>query len=276
MKFLLSIDVGIKNLACCLIAYSSKGPTESIDISLWELYDLTCSSSKVTPKKASPKLDTLGSGETLGFCTNVIARTKKVCGNKAIVERSTVPYCGVHDPKRAHKTKAKVNYVLNVRNLIEALEKLHVTISGIVRDSDMEIVIEQQSNNSREMLLYSHAIFTYFVSVGRNQVRFVPAYNKLLVYDGPEIQCSLKTPYARRKFIAKKHADYYLRTEPILGKHLESFTLSKKQDDLADSFLQGLYLIRGASQRSSSTDSETIGGNGGTGNRNKRRKRRKF
>ncbi|KAI8826768.1 uncharacterized protein EV422DRAFT_502523 [Fimicolochytrium jonesii] len=39
---------------------------------------------------------------------------------------------------------------------------------------------------------------------------FVPAYNKLLVYDGPQIVSTLKTKYAVRKFTAKKHTEFFL------------------------------------------------------------------
>ena len=111
-------------------------------------------------------------------------------------------------------------------------------------------------------------------------IDFCSASNKLKVYDGPKIILSEKTTrkkktpekveetikdieikdvemkdvemkeekkrsslkYADKKRLAIEHAKYFLeKQEPI---YLEFFNNHKKKDDLADSFLQGIYYLK--------------------------------
>ena len=78
----------------------------------------------------------------------------------------------------------------------------------------------------------------------RVPVRFVPAYSKLTVYGGPEVECTLKTPYARRKFFARRYTQHYLHTVPSLAPWRPFFEgCRSKQDDVADAFLKAIQKV---------------------------------
>lgn len=83
-------------------------------------------------------------------------------------------------------------------------------------------------------------IFTYFYMRGVNNVALFSPRNKLNVYDGPEVECKLKTKYSRTKFLAIRYCGYMIR-DTVLKDFFDS---QKKKDDLADSFLQGLLYLR--------------------------------
>lgn len=240
---LVSVDVGIRNLAVCVVSWEQ--PSD-VEIQLWELFDVLGPASVSLPK--------ISSGDEEGCCQNKLKKTGKACGKKGrrsgASSSSARFYCGLHDPKRkrsASDMQSRCAKLLDVgKSLLDSVDS--ILVSQELSPENLQIVIEQQSINSREMLMYSHLIFGLFVQHFHGQgasVSFVPAYNKLLVYDGPVIECTLKTPYARRKFMSKEHTRYILASESGLHAWRNKFATSKKQDDLGDSFLQGLYVIRG-------------------------------
>ena len=84
-------------------------------------------------------------------------------------------------------------------------------------------------------------MFKYFRGIYKvKKVIFVNPRNKLEVYDGPYVQCNLKGQYARNKFYGKVYCRYIIRNQPSDIKLFESH---KKKDDLADSFLQGVWFL---------------------------------
>ena len=67
--------------------------------------------------------------------------------------------------------------------------------------------------------------------------------NKLKVYDGPELECNLKSKYSRRKKMAILHTKYFMEKydEEEWAEFFEAN--KKKNDDLADAYLQALFFI---------------------------------
>lgn len=257
-RCILSIDVGVKNLAICVLTQSAT----STNIVLWNLYNVT--DEVKVKKKPVKKTD-----DSTGPCQNIIKRTNKPCGKTGVLNSRGRAYCGTHDPTRKHTPDDTQNWCFsmlktlpNITNDIIASLKSCVKTAGTPTSdnsttdnstsyddiiSRLEVIIEQQAMDNKKILLQSHIIFGHFVKLFNNTVpvRFTPAYNKLLVYQGPEIQCTLKTPYARRKFYAKKHTEYFLKNESPLTAWLPFFESCKsKQDDISDAFLQGLYILR--------------------------------
>ena len=137
---------------------------------------------------------------------------------------------------------------------------------------------------SIQMILYSYFLILGKVIGNGNlsssyieNIDFCSASNKLKVYDGPKIVLSEKPTrkkkttekvdeiikdkdieildveikeekkgsalkYADKKRLAIEHAKYFLeKQEPI---YLDFFNNHKKKDDLADSFLQGIYYLK--------------------------------
>ena len=95
---------------------------------------------------------------------------------------------------------------------------------------------------SVQMLLYS-----YFIIEGVckdpicENVQMINARNKLKVYKGKPIECNKKNKYARNKYLSVEYTKKMILEEE--GKFQELFKESKKKDDLADSYLQGIYWI---------------------------------
>ena len=72
-------------------------------------------------------------------------------------------------------------------------------------------------------------------------MKFVPAYNKLLAYDGAPVECFLKGAYAKRKFLSKCYMEIMLENTKQDGRWKAFFASCKgKQDDITDAYLQGM------------------------------------
>jgi hypothetical protein len=253
-RWIISIDVGVKNLAICILG---EREDTGVEILLWKWYNV------LAPKEETPckkrlldKTKAKTKSVNYGICQTIIKRTKKPCGLKGILNNRGRAYCGRHDPTKKHTPLDTQQWCYDMLQNLPVITKdilsaLKPTTNGQDVDKPIQVIIEQQAIDNKKILLQSHLIFGHFVSMFDNQVpvRFIPAYNKLLVYDGPEVTTILKTPYARRKFLSKRYTEYYLEKLPSLGKWKPFFESCRtKQDDIADAFLQGLYVIKGAAK----------------------------
>ena len=73
------------------------------------------------------------------------------------------------------------------------------------------------------------------------EVHMVNARNKLKVYKGPEVECKFTDKYKKNKYLSVEYTKLMILEED--NKFIELFTGSKKKDDLADAYLQGIYFI---------------------------------
>jgi hypothetical protein len=116
-----------------------------------------------------------------------------------------------------------------------------------------QVLIEQQPTKNPLMKNISIMIHTYFIIRGIidktinncniNRVLFFSPKNKLKIYDGPEIICTLKSRYSQRKKIGIIQTRYFINKFNLTN-YSELFEKSKKKDDLADSFLQALCYFK--------------------------------
>ena len=96
---------------------------------------------------------------------------------------------------------------------------------------------------SVQMLLYS-----YFIIEGVckdpicKNVQMINARNKLKVYNGPEVECKFTDKYKKNKYLSVEYTKLMILEED--NKFIELFTGSKKKDDLADAYLQGIYVLK--------------------------------
>ena len=77
------------------------------------------------------------------------------------------------------------------------------------------------------------------VNINHKVVLFNPS-TKLKIYDGPEVKCDKKNKYAVRKYLSVEYTKYFLGKDEQNSSWIDFFNKSKKQDDLADSYLQAL------------------------------------
>lgn len=273
-KLILSIDVGVKNLALCLLAGNdtNKGfeGVEKIEVLFWKWYDVTANSSV---KRGTGKQKATN-GPVIAPCVNIIRKTGQVCSKPGQVNARGRAYCGIHDPTRKHKPEDTQQWCFD---MIRALPSIGDDIDRCidVLHDDLQIVIEQQSVDNKKILMQGHLIYGFFVARYENKVpvRFVPAYNKLLVYDGPSIECTLKTKYAVRKYLGRKHTEHFLSRIPAMATWKPFFEGCKaKQDDVADAFLQGLYVMIGKPPKSQ----DTLDGTPGESGKPRRRRKLRF
>lgn len=234
--------MGIKNLACCLLTRAGAG--KDFEVKSWRWYDVTQFGTKEQPVAKS----TAGKAKqkVAGKCVAPLRKGGKQCGKNGHVGPGGKIVCGTHDTSRKHKPEDTQRWCYH---LLCALPEIAKDLNLADYDpSTLTVAIEQQTTQNRKMLLQGHVIYGFFVQYFQNvvPVKFVGAYNKLLVYGGPEVSCHLKTPYARRKYLAKRHAELMLGQGEENRPWVEFFASCKaKQDDIADALLQGLFVLFG-------------------------------
>ena len=130
---------------------------------------------------------------------------------------------------------------------------------------DIVVIENQPSLKNPQMKSIQMILYSYFLILGKvvgngdqgnyiDKIEFCSASNKLKIYDGPpillnknkneteEVKKNTKLKYSDKKKLAIEHAKYFIEKYNI--ELLNFFNDHKKKDDLADSFLQGLYFIK--------------------------------
>ena len=215
MKYL-SFDVGIKNLAYC----SLNDKKEILD---WGIINLDknpiCSCGLQKPCQKSSTFIVTDDNETKYSCT-------------------------VHAKK--YKKKKKMNTARDIFNLskimINELNSKEDFLNHEVICIENQPALKNPTMKTVQMILYS-----YFMIEGATkdtpveQVHMINARNKLKVYKGPEVECKFTDKYKKNKYLSVEYTKLMILKED--KKFIDLFTESKKKDDLADAYLQGIYYI---------------------------------
>lgn len=120
-----------------------------------------------------------------------------------------------------------------------------------------KISIELQPKINQKMKFTSHIIYGKLVELMKNtkcEIRFVRASQKLKAYTGPEIKCSIKNAYKKRKFLSVEYTKWFLENKfnkeqrdcwyPILENH-------SKKDDISDTYLMAINVLYGIPKKQS-------------------------
>lgn len=261
---ILSIDVGIKNLAFCLgnIDKINNTSNSNIDFKIldWSIINLInnniCNQIKSCKCNAKFIINTNLNNDNLN--TNTI-------NNTTDIENNNIKYlCNKHSEKYDKKDLIKIknnnsnntslinitsNIINELNNYFDNIKKTHnISISDI-----SNIIIENQIGPLAIRMKSIQALLTmYFVFNNNDNIIYINSSNKLKYFDDK------KTSYKDRK---KKGI---IITELLLNNNFENFTneklnkykinifselwidyfkTNKKKDDLADCFLQLLYFI---------------------------------
>ena len=216
MKRYLSFDVGIKNLAYCKI-------TEDRVIEDWGIINLN----------ENPQCD---------------VHLNKRCEKQSTYEvknNEKIKYsCTVHSKKFPKKKKINTNHNLMKISQLAVGKLRELDLNGITH-----VLIENQpALKNPVMKSIQMIIYTFFVMDGVmtedssiETIHMVNARNKLKVYKGPPIECNKKDKYAQNKFLSVEYTKEMIKGEE--DKFIKLFDESKKKDDLADAYLQGIYWI---------------------------------
>ena len=220
---ILSFDVGIKNLAYCLL--DSKD--NSIDD--WGILNIS-----VDP-----------------VCEHQMKHRE--CDNtaKKVIKDTGFRLCTSHCKIKQYKDK-KLRNVPKLKNPMFELGKsivkklnekpnfVHVDIVCI----ENQPALKNPTMKSVQMILYSY----FLMNGSMEDIQMINARNKLKVYKGPHVICpyenNKKNKYKINKYLAIKYCKYMIEeNEKIDKKFHELYDSSKKKDDLSDSYLQGIYYI---------------------------------
>jgi hypothetical protein len=230
-KSIISFDVGIINLAYCILSSDEKG----YHIYDWNIINLACGDIKL---KCTAHLK---NGSVCGKKAHYVDRAPSAKGAKG-----ATGYCTVHGKGQGFTR----NMTVENASEFELKKTLFQALDAEPRLLKVDrILIEHQPLKAREKIKgIGHALFDYYVLRGiidnrcnYSELQFIDAKNKLTVYDGPPMSCHLKTQYARNKWYGVEYCKWAIKDLPGLSPFFLGF---KKRDDLADCFLQGAWYLK--------------------------------
>jgi hypothetical protein len=267
---ILSIDVGIKNLAFCLF---EKSPTaEQFKITKWDTVNIS--------EKEVFKCDFLDKNEICCKPAKFKKNDKCFCLKHSKKQNFSIPtseqkpnfinkqkiqklfeIADSHGIKYENKVKkADLLNLINEHidnNYFKAIETINATDVNLFEIGtnikhhfdklflnenfiDYVIIENQISPIATRMKTIQGMIVQYFVmcNLKVNYIEFISASNKLKDFDAKE-----KTKYSDRKKLGISKCLETISTDFRFNEHLSYFNSHKKKDDLSDSFLQGLWFI---------------------------------
>ena len=240
---ILSIDVGIKNLAHCLFEIDDNDYNK-YNMFEWDVVDI-CNIKKQTCKTELKKR--LEDG------------TYAICGkNASFKDNNGICYCKTHVKKFLNNdlnndTYEEIKYdnASEIR-LVDLGINMMKAYDIIFNKYKIDIVIieNQISKIATRMKTIQGMITQYFIMEHTTNIEFISSTNKLKLFTDKKT----KTDYKERKKMGIEFCrnvminnidnyDYKDDNECYFKGWLEHFDKHKKKDDLADSFLQGLWYI---------------------------------
>ena len=264
----LSIDIGIKNLALCIIENKNENDFEII---FWEVINL-CE-------------------ENINLCNycNNSKIPNKCCNKPAKFFKNSNYYCKLHSSKSDYKILPNEfnNFSrLKINNLIDLLKEYNIShdippnkdailknIKKYINDNYLEyinkntnaneinlidigisiknnldkisfdnidkVLIENQiSPIATRMKSIQGMISQYFILKNIFDIHFISSSNKLKLFS-----TSKNTSYNERKKLGIEYTKNILNKHNISENFITTFMNSKKKDDLADCFLQAYWYL---------------------------------
>lgn len=217
----LSFDVGIKNLAYCELTKDKKIVNWGI-LNLNDNPQCCMKLKKQCEKQASYCLDI--NGDKKYYCTTHIQ-------HKSI-------------NKSGKKKKLNTNHDICKlsQRCIERLRKLNL------KNIKHVLIENQPALKNPVMKSIQMIVYTFFIIEGImnndspiENIHMVNARNKLKVYKGPKVPCNKKGKYAQNKYLSVEYTKHMIQNDD--ENMIKLYGDSKKKDDLADSYLQGIYWI---------------------------------
>lgn len=226
----ISFDIGVINLAYCILHKVD----DKYCIIDWNIINMASGNNKLLCSA------TIGSG----------AKSGTKCGKKAYYVDAGKGYCAIHGKGKNYERNMTVDNVMEF--------ELKCKLFQVLDDNSIflkvkTILIETQPTKAREKIKgIGHAIFDYYVLRGiidkgcaYDELKFIDAKNKLTVYEGPPLSCHLKDQHARNKWYGKQYCQWIIGDKGTsITPELAYFNSFKKQDDLADCFLQAVWYLK--------------------------------
>lgn len=269
---IISIDVGIKNLACCILSIDRENKNNIYRILKWDVLNLCnkeniyrkCSSDKCLRKvfykdineKYYCNIHSKQSGYLLPCKENTIQFFKK---NKIdyLINYCNTNNINIKNIKKKIDILEQINNYINNMTLIkiEKDEANKITLvdvgknivhqlNSFIEDIDINIVLieNQISPIANRMKTIQGMIAQYFIMNNIEEIQFINASNKLKLFT----EKGEKTTYKERKNRSINITKDILTKIYINNPQsdiINIFNNHKKKDDLADCFLQARWFI---------------------------------
>ena len=269
---ILSIDVGIKNLALCILETTKEG----FDIRFWDIvnlsdekvYNCNCFTQNKKNQTSCNKLAQYYKDDNF-FCkthansSNYKLPTSSINKYKSLKIEDLHSLCKDYDilldkDKKQEIIRKIEEYIKN--NVLNPISKLNcnsinlIDIGKSIRDNldkldvfvfsniDYILIENQISPIANRMNCIQGMITQYFIMKGIANILYISAANKLK----PFIE-NKKTTYSERKKIGINITRTILEKNIMDNTNKEKiiamFNKHKKKDDLADSFLQAIWFL---------------------------------
>ena len=238
---ILTIDVGLRNLAMCIMSSKDRSDISTYNIHLWDTFntldsdDYICSSFQKNGKVCGKK-----------------------CGFKYLKNNEYVYSCKTHFPRELINSKnidKKYHFKKKMVNdyLLQDIAKIVLKRLQLIYDSNQalfnsvnQVLIELQPKVNQKMKFTSHILYGKLVELyydSDTTIRFVRASQKLKAYTGPQVECNLKGSYAKRKWLSIQYSKWFLENKfsnEQKNKWLSNLESSGKKDDMCDVFLMAI------------------------------------
>jgi len=238
---ILSFDVGIKNLAYCLMSKTE----EVYKIYNWGIINIA---DGIVELNNNSEVDTIFITDYKKLKINELKSYMTKYNLDTIGNKKDLLYrCEVFlkDKKLLKLKKCRGMDLSDIGEILyQQLQQYpdFLEVDYIVIEN--QPVLKNPTMKSIQMILYSYFLFEKMKQLDKYQyqIKLISAKNKLKVYDGPEIKhlYNLKSDYALTKKLGIEYCKYMIRDDI---EQLNYLTTHDKKDDLCDSFLQGAYFI---------------------------------
>ena len=273
---LLSFDVGIKNLAYCLLSITEIEDSSKhfIEIVKWNIIDLSCDhveEAKVEEEETVEKIikQCCKCKKSATYCTH----------SNTMLPEDVMKFCKKHaeeaqlpmHPKllKSNSKSGQTPYIVPLSKKKVSCNKINIVDLGknikchldVIFAEHMDkidaILIENQIGNlAGRMNVLQGMISQYFIMLNITNIEFISATNKLKLFKTvinkkaedasglgnlDNVLESEKKLYKMRKDAGKMVCRSLLTFYPKLNEWITKYDKHKKNDDLADCFLQGYY-----------------------------------
>ena len=227
---ILSFDVGIKNLSFCLLNDTVIEDWGILNICTDDICE-HCNVKTGERCDKSVKFRCKGGG----FSDNEYF---KVCSaHKKLKQYSDKKFKGCPKKKNPMLDQGKCI----VDKLKEKDNFLNVDLVVI----ENQPALKNPTMKSIQMMIYSYFLIQGISLKESNidSLEMINARNKLKAYKGPKVECDIKDKYKKTKYLGIQYCKYMITESEQDDQWLELFSKSKKKDDLADAYLQGMYVL---------------------------------
>lgn len=257
---ILSIDIGIKNLAFALIEHEKSN--NIFNLNRWNVINLCnnipscclckkqakftknnhnfCKSHTKTSEYKIPIVNTKNLHKMNIKILQNIADDYLISYNKNSLKKEIINLLLDHMNNTCLDIIETPN--ANNINLINIGISLKLELNKIFTDNDLTnidlILLENQiSPIANRMKTIQGMIAQYFIDKGNYNIEFISSANKLKLFNNEK-----NTSYNERKKLSIKYTNELLFNKNLMT-DLDYFNKHNKKDDLADSLLQGIYYL---------------------------------